>query len=1057
MSLGLGIDLAIIGAGGFAVPFEFVNSLYSDGDRSFAQLSSAVNKPEPFGNALEFDGVNDYVSLTTGIATSGDVTLTCWFKYTGGDMGNIYGNSGSGSLSIRVISSTQVRWYDGSNNDWTVSSMSVGEWYHLFITKDGTVGRCYLNGVEATNTTTLNGTMPTINQIGRYHNGTIVPLDGQLDDVAIKSGYVGTLSNAQDIYNEGAGQRPNNVISALDVYYKFNESSGTSAADSSGNSNTGTLNNFTGTYFVPHDNIYTAGFVLSCWIYFDGSISNEYIFGQVGDANMFFRFDSSTSATFQTSIGTSTTWTISANSTGWNHVAMSLNGGVNELWINSVKSTGTTEDYDEEAINISLIGRSDTSYGLFVMDELIIDARNATLTQTQVNSLYKSGKGVLSNTVITTPDIFYRFDQTSGTTVPDSSGNGNNATIYFPTNGDWSPHELEAPTITGGSVNTTSPAQVVLTGTNFYSVTSLSASGTAVVESYTIDSVTQITATVNVETAGDYSITVNNIVGSDTIASQTIALYDFGNYIQPDLGNTTEGGTLATSWDSTDRFSNIVVAYWAKRPIGADTSKTNIIASSTTNPDSYIYHRNTSPYIRFASDGDGNHRRVEWSALNITDNDWHHFYYFYNNHSLTEDITQQPTGAADGTYTSISSSAYPPGGTGLDLRAFVSGGSGDIARLSVMAVGSGYRVGDEITFTVDGQEAKAVLSKVPDTVDFELNLVYDGVLQTRSSSEYQFDGVNNFGSIFYRGSNNTLHSEIAVDDLVFDQHVSTVAEAQAIYNNERGGNVTNIFGSQPLYWYKFNEANGATTIAQSGSVGSADMTLTNFTGAYLLPKSGYNFENALSYDGTDDYCDLGGNITVANSSTEFTMSVWLKPEAGLSSGQLWIFENSNGKDLWFFYPTVTYFRLNGSGSQNAWTYGYDSAGHIGSWHHYVVTRDSSNVIEMYVDGVQQTKSTSNTNSANFQIQYIGTRASLSATKYKGLMDEFIIKSGYAATPADVVSLYNDGLGIDSSLALPSPLAYWKFNETTGTTASDSSGNGNDLTLNNFTGTPWVPH
>jgi hypothetical protein len=804
-------------------------------------------------------------------------------------------------------------------------------------------------------------------------------------------------------------------------------------------------------------NIYTAGFVLSCWIYFDGSISNEYIFGQVGDANMFFRFDSSTSATFQTSIGTSTTWTISANSTGWNHVAMSLNGGVNELWINSVKSTGTTEDYDEEAINISLIGRSDTSYGLFVMDELIIDARNATLTQTQVNSLYKSGKGVLSNTVITTPDIFYRFDQTSGTTVPDSSGNGNNATIYFPTNGDWSPHELEAPTITGGSVNTTSPAQIVLTGTNFYSVTGLSASGTAVVDSYTIDSVTQITAIVDVETAGDYSITVNNIVGSDTISSQTIALYDFGNYIQPDLGNTTETGTIATPWNSTDRFSNIVVAYWAKRPINADTSKTNIIASSTNNSDSYIYHRNTSPYIRFASDGDGNHRRVEWSALNITDNDWHHFYYFYNNHSLTEDITQQPTGAADGTYTSISSSAYPPGGTGLDLRAFVSGGSGDIARLSVMAVGSGYRVGDEITFTVDGQEAKAVLSKVPDTVDFELNLVYDGVLQTRSSSEYQFDGVNNFGSIFYRGSNNTLHSEIAVDDLVFDQHVSTVAEAQAIYNNGRGGNVTNIFGSQPLYWYKFNEANGATTIAQSGSVGSADMTLTNFTGAYLLPKSGYNFENALSYDGTDDYCDLGGNITVANSSTEFTMSVWLKPEAGLSSGQLWIFENSNGKDLWFFYPTVTYFRLNGSGSQNAWTYGYDSAGHIGSWHHYVVTRDSSNVIEMYVDGVQQTKSTSNTNSANFQIQYIGTRASLSATKYRGLMDEFIIKSGYAATPADVVSLYNDGLGIDSSLALPSPLAYWKFNETTGTTASDSSGNENDLTLNNFTGTPWVPH
>lgn len=799
----------------------------------------------------------------------------------------------------------------------------------------------------------------------------------------------------------------------------------------------------------------TSGFALSCWVYFDGSISNEYIFGHVGDANMFFRFDSSTSATFQTSIGTSTTWTISASSTGWNHVAISLNGGVNELWINSVKSTGTTENYDAEAINISLIGRSDTSYGLFVMDELIIDA-DGTLTQAQVDSLYKGGSGTLSNTVITSPDIFYRFDQTSGTTVVDSSGNGNNATLYFPTNGDWSPHALEAPTITSGSVNTTSPAQVVLTGTNFYSVTSLSASGTAVVESYTIDSVTQITAIVNVETPGYYSITVNNIVGSDTISSQTITLYDFGNYIQPSLGNTTERGRISSQfWNTTNRFSNMVVAYWAKRPINADTSKTNMLISDRDNSSTYIYHRNTSPYIRFASDGDGNARRVEWN-LNITDNDWHHFYYFYNNNSLTEDITQQPTGAADGTYTSVSTSAYPPGGTGLTVRAIVTGGFGNINRLEVSTTGSGYRIGDEITFTVDGQEAKAVLSKVPDTVDGELYLVYDGVLQTRSSSGFQFDGLGVFGAFFYRDGNasNDNFSEIGMDDIVFDERVSTVAEAQAIYNNGRGGNVTNIFGGQPLYWYKFNEANGATTIAQSGSVGSADMTLTNFTGAYLLNK---NFENALSYDGVDDYCTLPANLEIAASSTEFTISVWLKPELGLSSGQMWIFENGNARDFWFFYPDATYFRLDGNTNGNAWSYGYDTAGHTGSWHHYVVTRDSSNVIEMYVDGVKQTKITSNTNSRNLQIQYIGTRASLSATKYRGVMDEFIVKSGYAATPADVVSLYNGGAGIDSSLALPSPLAYWKFNETTGTTASDSSGNGNDLTLNNFTGTPWVPH
>ena len=1060
MSLGLGIDLAIIGAGGFAVPFEFVNSLYSDGDRSFAEMSSAVTNTGYFGNALEFDGVDDYVNFTEQTYVTTVFSASFWIKYTTVNSNRIiFGSDSDSNKYFRLDSATQfsvrTRSAGGSIDTWTVPTLSSGQWYHVAISLDNGTNLLWLNGTQYSSNSSVNYSSETISvgRIGGRSDGTQMT-EGAIDDFIIQS-VVLNQTDVDSIYNSGAGSLPTTAFPNSDVYYKFNESSGTSAADSSGNNNTGTLNNFTGTYFVPHI-IYTPGLALSFWVYFDGSISNEYIFGHVGDADMFFRFDSSTSATFQTSIGTSTTWTISANSTGWNHVAMSLNGGVNELWINSVKSTGTTEDYDAEDINISLIGRSDTSYGLFVMDELIIDV-GGTLTQAQVNSLYKGGKGVLSNTVITTPDIFYRFDQTSGTTVVDSSGNGNNATLYFPTNGDWSPHELEAPTITSGSVNTTSPAQVVLTGTNFYSVTSLSASGTAVVESYTIDSVTQITATVNVETAGDYSITVNNIVGSDTISSQTIALYDFGNYIQPDLGNTTERGIVTTPyfWNTTNRFSNMVVAYWAKRPIAADTSKTNVVLSGNNNNRTYIFHRNTSPYIRFASDGDNNSRQVEWN-LNITDNDWHHFYYFYNNNSLTEDITQQPTGAADGTYTSVSTSAYPPGGTGLTVRAVVSGGFGNIDRLEVSTTGSGYRVGDEITFTVDGQEAKAVLSKVPDTVDGELYLVYDGVLQTRSSAAYQFDGLDNFGTFFVRGSTSTFFSEIGMDDIVFDERVSTLAEAQAIYNNARGGNVTNIFGSQPLYWYKFNEANGATTIAQSGSAPSADMTLTNFTNAYLLPKSGYNFGNALQYDGVNDYCSLPANLQIAAFSTEFTLSLWMNPLYNSESGQFWVFENSTSADMWFFYPSATYFRLNGNTNQNVWTYGYDTAGDTGSWHHYVLTRDSSNVIEMYVDGVKQTKSTSNANSANLQMISVGNRFN-NTKHFKGEMDEFIIKSGYAATPADVVSLYNDGLGIDSSLALPSPLAYWKFNETTGTTASDSSGNGNDLTLNNFTGTPWVPH
>ena len=149
--------------------------------------------------------------------------------------------------------------------------------------------------------------------------------------------------------------------------------------------------------------------------------------------------------------------------------------------------------------------------------------------------------------------------------------------------------------------------------------------------------------------------------------------------------------------------------------------------------------------------------------------------------------------------------------------------------------------------------------------------------------------------------------------------------------------------------------------------------------------------------------------------------------------------------------------MNGSTNSNVWSYGYKTAGHIGSWHHYVVTRDSSNVIEMYVDGVKQTKTTSNVNSNDGAMISVGNRSN-NTKHFKGEMDDFIAVAGYCATQQNVTDLYNAGAGVDPTTILTSGVvAYWKFNETTGTTASDSSGNGNDLTLNNFTGDYWIPH
>jgi len=153
-----------------------------------------------------------------------------------------------------------------------------------------------------------------------------------------------------------------------------------------------------------------------------------------------------------------------------------------------------------------------------------------------------------------------------------------------------------------------------------------------------------------------------------------------------------------------------------------------------------------------------------------------------------------------------------------------------------------------------------------------------------------------------------------------------------------------------------------------------NLGVTSSSVSVAPPPAAYDFENSLRYDGVNDYASLPANLQIAAASTEFTLSIWMNPLYNTENGQFWVFENSNARDMWFFYPTATYFRMNGNTNGNTWSYGYNSAGHTGSWHHYVVTRDSSNVIEMYVDGVKQTKTTSNVNSNDFAMISVGNRA-----------------------------------------------------------------------------------
>lgn len=110
--------------------------------------------------------------------------------------------------------------------------ISPGQWVHIALTWDGSVFRFFINGTADANATSAAGTLatdPTVNlALGGWGLGGNT-FDGRLDDTKI---YNRALS-ASEIAQLAAGSTANGLV----ANWQFEENAGTTASDTSGNSN----------------------------------------------------------------------------------------------------------------------------------------------------------------------------------------------------------------------------------------------------------------------------------------------------------------------------------------------------------------------------------------------------------------------------------------------------------------------------------------------------------------------------------------------------------------------------------------------------------------------------------------------------------------------------------------------------------------------------------------------------------------------------------------------------------------------------------------------------
>ncbi|MFC2100277.1 LamG-like jellyroll fold domain-containing protein [Bacteroidota bacterium] len=216
-----------------------------------------INAQTP-GNALNYDGSNDYVStalptLFSNIA-SNDFTIECWVKVTNTATQRVIFAQYSASIFVSIMLNTSNQIYayvyNGSaNGQKTSTALTNSQWTHIAVTWDASSSfiQIYINGILQTISAgggSSNGSN-NIMTIGSRSDGSQV-FSGAIDDLRIWD-HVRTLCEIQAGKNSDFTLAQNGLV----AYYKFNQGTAggtntsiTTLTDFTSNYN-GTLNNFT--------------------------------------------------------------------------------------------------------------------------------------------------------------------------------------------------------------------------------------------------------------------------------------------------------------------------------------------------------------------------------------------------------------------------------------------------------------------------------------------------------------------------------------------------------------------------------------------------------------------------------------------------------------------------------------------------------------------------------------------------------------------------------------------------------------------------------------------
>ncbi len=448
-----------------------------------AGFTSTTTVMGKVGQALEFDGVDDYMITKSLMSSASTETLSFWVyaKDSGvivSELGQQKINSGYHYIKVGLNQNNELKgniW--NCNNGLVFGTINLNIWYHVTLIYDGNAEFAYLDGslknsvscsrsptgtqylaFAATDTQTAGG----FNDSGYF--------TGSIDDVRLYNRAL-SADEVSRLYDLGATTYINKTLTTnpslndgLVGYWTFDGPLSTQITDSSGTGNAGYFgasSNATNTLLAIGnigqavnfdgigDNMYIGNGVLSqtepngfsafMWLKSSEANNGKYFFERGGSGSFYMNsWASKASCRIRNSASTYfTTPSVSILDGEWHHVGCSFSTTTKAFTMyvdgasTTSKNASTFDKFPDNATWFTIGGRKGGNFAQGTYDDFRV--YNRSLSQDEVKRLYQQGATTYINKTLTTnPSLndglvgHWTFDGPDLLqNVADTSGNGN--------------------------------------------------------------------------------------------------------------------------------------------------------------------------------------------------------------------------------------------------------------------------------------------------------------------------------------------------------------------------------------------------------------------------------------------------------------------------------------------------------------------------------------------------------------------------------------------------------------------------------------------------------